>query len=599
MSSLSNQQINSSFSGLLQVPGGITSSLQQVQDGNGNTTGLFISSTGTNTTTTDSFVASKEGIALTDAIPRLISDGFGDSVSVKDFGAIGDGVADDTIAIQNAVSSIISVGGGSIYFPSGNYKISSAINFNGEHLYIYGDGIKATNITATHNGYMFHFTEDYFVIRDISFVGPLNPAYTSSTGIRADVRFELGVKVGAQNYSIKNVLVNNCYNGLDLEGSANSLLDGIQTINCYNIGIRCVAAQGKWNSLNVATSFSHGLSLEPHPTPGLGMASPFISNLETFANGGYGVYVQSGMGLQLIGAFINNDSKGGIYFNTNPLLIIGQITNAIIQFCGVNPFDPRTNPSNPYTGNKNAAAIQKVVGATGAVIIDNLTTYNNAGCDIKTSGSTILTSSYLIGCGGGIPASNGQPAEPASATDIFAFQDNGGANRITGCSMASPVQINGNFNTISTSFISNNSSSVPAFDVAAASQYSVFTGLNIYQNNGAGISFRSNAGSIYYVSNVSALGGSIVSNGSSNSGDVLPNTVTAKTSFVSKNVATDVSVNSSALQVFSYNNGNSALGLKSSDSTIKVTASINTVDRKIRCLVDGETVYILASTSSS
>lgn len=46
MSSLGPQQQNESFDGILQIPGGVTSSLQPVQDGMGNLTGLWLSSTG-------------------------------------------------------------------------------------------------------------------------------------------------------------------------------------------------------------------------------------------------------------------------------------------------------------------------------------------------------------------------------------------------------------------------------------------------------------------------------------------------------------------------------------------------------------------------
>lgn len=46
MSNLGPQYQNLSYAGLLQVPGGITASLQQVQDGDGNPTGLYLSSTG-------------------------------------------------------------------------------------------------------------------------------------------------------------------------------------------------------------------------------------------------------------------------------------------------------------------------------------------------------------------------------------------------------------------------------------------------------------------------------------------------------------------------------------------------------------------------
>lgn len=48
--------------------------------------------------------------------------------SVKDFGAIGNGVADDTAAIQSALAALAAVGGGDLVFPPGVYKVTSAIS---------------------------------------------------------------------------------------------------------------------------------------------------------------------------------------------------------------------------------------------------------------------------------------------------------------------------------------------------------------------------------------------------------------------------------------------------------------------------------------
>jgi len=122
MSSLANQQQNLSFPGLLQVPGGITSTLQQVQDGNGNPTGLSLSSAGASVTTSSTFVASKNGTAITGTIPRLISDGFGDYVSVIDFGADPTGAADSTAAFQAAVNN-----SSVVFVPNGTFLIAGSI----------------------------------------------------------------------------------------------------------------------------------------------------------------------------------------------------------------------------------------------------------------------------------------------------------------------------------------------------------------------------------------------------------------------------------------------------------------------------------------
>lgn len=135
MSNLELQQQNNSFSGLLQIPGGVTRELQQVQDGNGQATGLWLSSGGTSATTSDTYVASEDGVAIPNAVVRRISDGFGDYLSVKDFGAVGDGVTDDTTAIQNAINAAIYNNGSTseyglkfkVFMPAGIYLISDTL----------------------------------------------------------------------------------------------------------------------------------------------------------------------------------------------------------------------------------------------------------------------------------------------------------------------------------------------------------------------------------------------------------------------------------------------------------------------------------------
>ena len=62
----------------------------------------------------------------TGAIQRTVENKLKDTVSVKDFGAVGDGVADDTAAIQAAYNSNAAI----IQFPAGTFKVSSTIYIN-------------------------------------------------------------------------------------------------------------------------------------------------------------------------------------------------------------------------------------------------------------------------------------------------------------------------------------------------------------------------------------------------------------------------------------------------------------------------------------
>lgn len=61
------------------------------------------------------------------SFPRTVDAKLREFVSVKDFGAVGDGVTDDTAAIQSAIDSASANGGGGVLVPTGIYRVSQVL----------------------------------------------------------------------------------------------------------------------------------------------------------------------------------------------------------------------------------------------------------------------------------------------------------------------------------------------------------------------------------------------------------------------------------------------------------------------------------------
>lgn len=82
------------------------------------------------------------------AVATTVQDKLRESVSVLDFGAVGDGVTDDTVAIQLALNTAFAAATPArIHFPAGTYLISSTLNVY-PVTHITGDGRWSTIIKA-------------------------------------------------------------------------------------------------------------------------------------------------------------------------------------------------------------------------------------------------------------------------------------------------------------------------------------------------------------------------------------------------------------------------------------------------------------------
>tara|TARA_R110000803_G_scaffold145957_1_gene211808 strand:+ start:617 stop:2452 length:1836 start_codon:yes stop_codon:yes gene_type:complete len=116
-------------------------------------------------------------MALTKVHNRMIANA---SVNVQDFGATGDGTTNDTVAVQAAIDSIPN--GGSVYFPSGTYRIARTVGTNDS----WGIKVTASNITLLgDDAYLRRYDTDistYALAYPILFVGTPDSNVASLTG---------------------------------------------------------------------------------------------------------------------------------------------------------------------------------------------------------------------------------------------------------------------------------------------------------------------------------------------------------------------------------------------------------------------------------
>lgn len=101
----------------------------------------------------------------TGAVTRTSGDKFSDAVSVKDFGAAGNGLHDDTLAIQKALAAHDAV-----YIPPGTYLVSGTITL-GERQRLYGAG-QVSTLTAQDNSFnVVEIVADFATLSDMRING--------------------------------------------------------------------------------------------------------------------------------------------------------------------------------------------------------------------------------------------------------------------------------------------------------------------------------------------------------------------------------------------------------------------------------------------
>jgi hypothetical protein len=184
------------------------------------------------------------------AINRPIDEKLAEVLSVKDFGAIGDGTADDTVSIQATINAGVSKNK-AVYFPNGSYIISATLNLPNNITLIgetqrkindgantYGVIIKtAGNITMMQTTAVLPDFTYGIRIENISFWG--NNTNGSALVIGQDIATHLSFGITLRNIDIQYI-----GNGIQIIGAAyityleNITMAGIDKVDSYGLNFR-------------------------------------------------------------------------------------------------------------------------------------------------------------------------------------------------------------------------------------------------------------------------------------------------------------------------------------------------------------------------
>ena len=187
-----------------------------------------------------------------------INENINNFINVKNYGATGDGITDDTIAIQNAINEGATKKR-TVYFPAGNYKITKPINVPsathilGTGMTQDGDGAKIVpvgNMAAAFLVENINKISFGIVIENLSIIGNnynCHGIYFKNTGNGNNYYPFVGIEV-------KNVYCRFCDSAILAEGLITSKIENVQAWEC-NIGINLNSFN--WRSANTSITLNN------------------------------------------------------------------------------------------------------------------------------------------------------------------------------------------------------------------------------------------------------------------------------------------------------------------------------------------------------
>lgn len=160
---------------------------------------------------------------------RTLATRFADVANVKDYGAVGDGVTNDTTAIQAAIASVAS--GGRVVFPAGVYLVSPMTIANLSNVTLEGDNKNISILRLAAPGTLLALQNaQWCLVTRLGFQTNATPqVMANATGLQFDT--------AAGNNTVDDcTFLGFSLGGLKIVGTVATQLSGHKVTNCYFLG---------------------------------------------------------------------------------------------------------------------------------------------------------------------------------------------------------------------------------------------------------------------------------------------------------------------------------------------------------------------------